>query len=422
MSPTGSPVRRVIVIGGGPAGLMAAGAAAEVGARVCLLERHAQCGRKLLVTGGGRCNLTHEADRDTLAAAFDAARRFVRPAFAQADATWLRTYFAHRGVPTHALEDGCVFPDSEQAGDVLAALLSACRAAGVSIRTGAAASELLTSGARITGVRVEGESLSADAVVLATGSPAWGGVGADDAGMRLARDVEHPVTPLYPALAPLFHDEADLHAMSGHVLPSVHLRLEDLRRHKGWNGALLLTHTGFSGPVAINASGAVAQRLAETGRAVPVRLHLTPERDAVAWDEQFRLWQRTDGKKRIATLLAPFVGSRLAVLLCTRSGGAEVHAGECPRDVRRAVIDHLTAWRVEIVRTGRMKGAMVARGGLERSAFVPATLESRVVSGLYAAGEVLDCDGACGGFNLQWAFSSGHLAGTSAALRGSRLL
>lgn len=433
--------RHVLVVGGGPAGMMAAVAAARAGARVSLLERHGQCGRKLLVTGGGRCNLTHEAEREALEAAFGAAWRFVRPAFAARDAGHVRSFFRELGVPTHVLADGCVFPVSEKAVDVRAALLAACQDSGVVIRTGVDVSALHCTPSGITGVQIrdadnrgahvcsasgvgtaqagashpDSERMAADAVILATGSPAWGRVGADAAGIVLARAVGHPVVPLYPALAPLFHAEADLHALSGHVLPEVTIRLAGVRKQKGWRGPLLLTHTGLSGPAALNASGAIAQRRAETGLPVPVQLHLTPEIDAGAWDARIREWQQGEGRKQLSTLLAPYVGSRLAALLCERSGGEGVRAGECPRAVRMALVERLTAFPLAVTGTGSMEDAMVARGGLDRSAFVPSTLESRVVRGLYAAGEVLDCDGVCGGFNLQWAWSSGHLAGLSAA-------
>lgn len=438
--------RHVVVVGGGPAGMMAAVTAARAGARVSLLERHARCGRKLLVTGGGRCNLTHEADRDALAAAFDGARRFVRPAFGVFDAGDVRAFFRELGVPTHTLADGCVFPVREKAVDVRDALLAACKAPGVEVHTGVDATALERGDDGVTGVRfrkagassgsaectrgsaenangtsaARGEMgdtfLAADAVILAAGSPAWGRVGADDAGLSLAHALGHPVMPPYPALAPLYHRDADLHALSGHVLPEVNIRIAGWRRHKGWSGSLLFTHTGISGPAALNASGAVAQARAETGKDVPIRIHLMPGADAAAWDTRIQAWQKGEGRKLVSTLLAPHVGNRLAALLGARSGGEGVRAGECPRAVRVALVERLTAFPVVVTGTGSMEEAMVARGGLDRSAFVPSTLESRLVRGLYAAGEVLDCDGACGGFNLQWAWSSGYLAGRSAAV------
>jgi predicted Rossmann fold flavoprotein len=179
---------------------------------------------------------------------------------------------------------------------------------------------------------------------------------------------------------------------------------------------LLFTHHGLSGPVALDASGAVARLLEETGKPVPVRLHLTPETNAEAWSSALGAWRTTHPRRLVRSLVSLHLPHSLAEAACAETGvGGDLRAAELPRETQRRLAEWLAGVTVDIVGTEGFNRAMVSAGGVSLREVDPRTLESRLVRGLYFAGEVLDVDGPCGGYNLQWAFSSGKLAGESAA-------
>jgi predicted Rossmann fold flavoprotein len=406
----------ILIVGAGPAGLLAAMAAGQAGRRACVCERLSAPGRKLLATGGGRCNLTHDATTEELIAAFGRHGRFAQNALRAFPPESLRAFFAAAGVPTVVQEDGCVFPTSQQARDVLAALLRDASRAHAEVICNCAARRLVRHDGRVAGVETADGFLAATRVVLAAGGRGYPALGSDGSGFQLAADAGHTLTPPVPALVPLVAAEEWPRALAGLVLEQARVRLDGRGEpRQGRSGPLLFTHRGVSGPPVLDLSGAVAARLAAHE---PARLLVAarPDRDAAAWRACFEAWRASYGRRALHNLLAGELPRNLAQALC-RLAGLEEDA--TPAQARRAQVEalaHLCAeFPVDIQGTEGWEHAMVTRGGVALAEVDPRTLQSRRVPGLFFAGELLDLDGPCGGYNLTWAFASGRLAGTAAA-------
>lgn len=411
---------RVVVIGAGPAGLMAALAAAAAGARVDVLEAQSLPGRKLLATGGGRCNLCNALDPEAFMARFGRHGRFLAPALRGLDQTALRRWFAGRGVPTHAADGFHYFPVAESARAVLDALLTAARQAGVRIHPGEPARALLheeaATGRRISGVRTGAGVRPATAVVLAAGGLGYPGLGGSAAGLELARLTGHIITPPVPGLAPLPVTEPWVAECAGVVLNPGRLWIARPGFPKaGLSGELLFTHQGLSGPAALDLSATVARALAEHPDGVPLRIAVRPDLDTAAWHARLEQWRTSDGRKLLPTLIDRLLPASLAAVVARLAGVTAMTAARLDRAAAGRLVALVTALPLTVTRAAGWDRAMVMAGGVSRREVNPETLESRRLPGLFFAGELLDVDGPCGGFNLPWAFASGRLAGQAAA-------
>ena len=424
----------VIVIGGGPAGLMAAGSAAVHGRRTALFEALPRVGAKLLATGGGRCNLTNTLPADKLMASFGKRGRFMSPALELLDSCALREFFSDLGVPSHAEDSFHVFPKSEKALDVQEALLRRCRVSGVRIFTNCQVESFLFAEASLpedaatgdeghlqtrilTGVAAQGQVWQAKAAILATGGIGYPELGGKGSGYDLARQAGHSIVQPVPALAPLVIKEEWPRRCAGIVLPRARLWIDQPKCDKsGMAGELLFTHRGISGPAALDISGEVAAMLVDRGE-VPLRLAPHADRDANAWRKMVDAWPASAGSRLVRNLVDQVLPSTLAVEACKLAGSiGEIRAAELSRRNREVLCQLLAGLPLTCQSTEGFSRAMVTRGGVDLRGVDPRTLESRLVSGLFFAGEALDLDGPCGGYNLQWAFSSGMLAGESAAV------
>lgn len=413
----------VIVVGGGPAGLMAAIAAAEAGARVVLLERGNSLGGKLPASGGGQGNVTHGGDVADLLPRYRGgekpgeAGRFLRPALYAFSNRDLVAWLEARGVPTVEEPDGRVFPRSRRAEDVVELLLAEVRTRKVGLRLGV----------RVGSVWVEGGGLSAfaqgartplargKALVLATGGPSYGGTGD---GYRIAASLGHRVVPPRPALVPLRIERrafAPFSLCAGVALRGARVTL--LRggtRVAEREGDVLFTHRGLSGPAVLDLS-----RDALPGDLVRVPL-LPGGGDARETEEKLLEEVSSHGRRAAANLLRALgVPACLARALLLAAGlDPETKGAEIPREARRRLAEGLASGVGFPVRAlGGWDEAMAVAGGVALGEVDPRTLQSRIVHGLFFAGEVLDVDGETGGYNLQAAFSTGFLAGRSAARR-----
>lgn len=409
----------VLIVGGGPAGMMAAIAAAQSGARVILCEQLDRPGVKLLATGGGRCNLTNLVPAEEFMAAFGRQGRFIQPALAAMDNEALCEFFVALGVPLQC-EDGLhVFPASNRAADVLAALRRRCEELGVEIRTDSRVEELLVDSAtspRVTGVKTSKGDILANGVIIACGGRTYPELGATGDGYVLAKQVGHEIVAPMPAITPLLTVEtwpAQCAGVSIEARISIDLQRLTAGSRSSWQGDVLFTHTGLSGPAALNISGSVAQFLG-TRKEVPIRLDLQPGTTRQAWLDRIRDWGLSWGNKSISTLLAAKLPMSVAQCICGLIGlDGATRAAEVPRVQREALASAMSALPLTVRAVGGFDQAMVTRGGMSLKQVDPRTLASKLVSGLYFAGEVLDLDGPCGGYNLHWAFASGHLAGLS---------
>ena len=408
--------KSLLIVGAGPAGLVAAIHAAGAGARVSVLERMEQPGRKLLVTGGGRCNLTQDIPTDRLAKGFGPAVRFVGPALGLLGPDRLRTWLGKLGVPTAVEPGGGVYPASRKASDVLNALLAETKRLGVRILADVEVRALDLCAGAVAGLRTSAGPMPADGVILAAGGRSWPKLGSSGLGYQLARQAGLAVTKPVPALAGLLTDWPLPRRLPGVTLTGAAVTVVDGKKRLGRHlGDVLFTHRGLSGPAVLDASGDAATVLA-TGRPVHLRLVTCPDTGEAQWREQFAAWQSRPPRKTIRSMLSQRMPAGLAsALLETVGAGPQVRAAELSvaRANRLAVL--LGGLSLRVTATEGWDQAMVTRGGVDRSQVDQRTMAAREVQGLWLAGEVLDVDGPCGGWNLTWAFASGALAGTCAA-------
>jgi predicted Rossmann fold flavoprotein len=424
-------VAAVAVVGAGPAGMMAAIAAAEgvgvrspapsrlpapSGAPVVLLEQLDGPGAKLLATGGGRCNLTNTLPLDRFMAAFGREGRFMHPALATFGSAALRKFLEKLGLPTHAPDGLHVFPASDSAKDVLRVLRWRLKELGVDVRTGTRATGLWIDGRTLKGLQTDAGRLAAARVVLATGGKGYPDLGATGTGYDLARQAGHTIATPLPALVPLRTRETWPGDLAGVSVSPARIWIDLPRFPKaGLAGDILFTHTGISGPAVLDLSGDVSSLLA-TEPEVPVRIDLAPGTTADQWLGRLREWAETNPRQRLRALLDETLPRSLTTVLCFLAEvSPETHAAQVSAAAGRALAEHLTALPLAVTGTEGWGQAMVTRGGVSLKEVNPLTLQSKRLAGLMLAGEVLDLDGPCGGFNLQWAMSSGRLAGASAA-------
>ncbi|MFH0921533.1 MAG: aminoacetone oxidase family FAD-binding enzyme [Fibrobacterota bacterium] len=408
----------ILVVGGGPAGCMAALAAAEAGARVRLLEKSAQPCRKLLLTGNGRCNLTNTAPPEAFLERFGKQGQFLRQALYAFDSRDLIDFFEARGVRLREETGGRVFTETGRASDVMDALVKAVRDAGVEIVTGTPVARILVSGNRVEGVAIGslGNRISARAVILAVGGASYPVTGSTGDGVRIAGELGLAVVPLRPALVPLESPDAACARLQGLSLTGVRLTVTaDGQSIAKIEGDMLFTHFGISGPAVLSISKSAGEALAQ-GKSVSVLLDLTQDRDAQALDKRLcREWDQ-QGRCYIGRFLDAFLPGKLVDVILERAGVAtDKPVSKVSSEERQRLVGLLKGFPISLSKTRPLAEAMVTVGGVALNGVDPRTLASRTIQGLYFAGEVLDIDGDTGGFNLQAAFSMGRMAGAVSA-------
>lgn len=402
------------IVGGGAAGLMAARTCAERGLAVVVFEQMPRPGLKLLATGGGRCNVTHAAPAEAIMESFRRQGRFMAPALAGLGADALRSWLRARGLETVVEQDGCVFPSTQSAASVLDILARRQDRCDVEVRTGTCVSRLLVEENNVRGVVAGGSEIRARAVILATGGKSYAALGGTGGGYALATQAGHTLHPPVPALVPLVAEAAWPGELAGNTMPDVEMRVCDkaFARERA-RGPLLFTHRGLSGPSVLDLSGCVAEVLARGAQAV-VQINWVAGTEAGAWAERLAEGRDAAGARRVPRLLQEFMPGALAARLCALSDIREdLPVARLARGQRDRLVRNLTALQLTVAATEGFEKAMVTRGGAALKEVDPRTLQSRLVRGLFFAGEVLDLDGPCGGYNLQWAFASGMLAGQS---------
>lgn len=403
----------LIVIGGGAAGLWAAGTAASRGKRVLLLEKNRKLGVKILISGGTRCNITHHCGIEGIMAAFGNQGRFLKPALHELPPAEVVAEFNRLGVATKVEESGKVFPVSDRAIDVRDALVRRLQTAGAELRSGIAVQDLQRGEDNAWMVRTQEETLMADKVLLCCGGLSYAGCGTTGDGYSWARGCGHTLIETCPALTPLVSPASWVHELTGITLPDVSARIvtpgkqpKDTRLCS--RGGFLWTHFGCSGPVPMNVSRFVSP-LAEPHRAV-LQIDLVPETSET--ELVARLDATQGGKRMVATALQGLVPRNMATCLLKRAQVAEgLSLSELPRAARLQLLGDLKRLSVPLSGTRGYPKAEVTRGGVSTKEVNPHTLESRIAPGLFFAGEILDVDGPIGGFNFQAAFSTGHMAG-----------
>lgn len=398
----------VVVVGAGPAGLMAALTAAATGQSVIVLERMAKPGLKLLATGGGRCNFCNLSPLPEFLQQFPPrAARFIRTGIYALDSAAIRRFFHKFGVESYSPDGWRVYPKSEFARDTLQALLDACRQAGVRIFCGREVTGVRVNNGAICGVDCARKPICCRHIVLACGGMSRPELGSDGSGFDLARALGHTIVQPVPALTPLLCHDRLVANLAGISLKNVRVSLlVEKRKVAERLGDLLFTHKGVSGPAILDLSGDVAAARAQ-GRAVILEVALVPQ--IKDWRAQFQEWRQQRGGSRLESLLGGFLPARLARRVLEASGaGEDQNISSLTAEHEHKLLGLLDAYPLHIRGTEGFSAAMTCRGGVALDEVSPKTMESRKCKGLYFAGEILDIDGPCGGYNLQWAFSSGH--------------
>ncbi len=402
---------RVAVIGGGAAGQLAAIKAAENGHAVTIFERNEKLGKKLFITGKGRCNVTNAADREGFFRHVVRNPRFLYSAYAHFDSAAIMSLIETAGVPLKIERGQRVFPVSDHSSDILKALERTVRASGVTVRLNTRVSEILTNGGAVSGVRV-GETIEPfDAAVLATGGLSYPSTGSTGDGFRFAQALGHTVVPPKASLVPLETEETWCAELSGLTLKNVTLTAYRNGREV-WSelGEMLLTHFGVSGPLVLSCSALVAEQPEGTVLSIDLKPGLTEEQ----LDARLLRDLSANAKKTIAGALYGLLPQRLLPIVLDAAGiDGTAQAGNCPKAQRRALVEALKGLKLHVRGARPIAEAVVTRGGVSVREVNPSTMESRLVPRLFFAGELLDTDAFTGGFNLQIAWSTGALAGSS---------
>lgn len=407
---------KIAVVGGGAAGQLAAIMAARQGGNVTLFEKNEKLGKKLYITGKGRCNLTNDCGREGFFDNVVQNPRFLYSAYAAFTEKDIMALMEEAGVPVKVERGQRVFPASDKSSDVMGALERLGRQAGVQIRLNTQVKSLLTENGEAVGlVTREGENFYCDKIILATGGVSYPSTGSTGEGFLMAEDLGHTVTKLYPSLVPLETVESWPFALSGLTLKNVSLTVKKgektLYRELG---EMLLTHFGVSGPLVLTASAYLA------GKAEGAKLYIDfkPGLTEDVLDKRLVRDIGDNPRKTLEGALSGLLPSRLLEAVFKEAGldGKSV-ASNLTKGERQKLVATLKAMPLTVKRARGFNEAIVTRGGVSVREVQPSTMESKLVKGLYFAGEMLDVDAFTGGFNLQIAWSTGALAGKATGAR-----
>lgn len=401
----------LVVIGGGPAGMMCAYTAAERGLSVVLLEPNDKLGRKLRITGKGRCNVNNNCDIKTFMANIPGDGRFLYSALNRLSPGDTIAFFEGHGLPLKTERGNRVFPQSDNANDVANLMASLCKKAGVRIRH-TSAKQIITENGAVAGVATGEGYLPCRAAAVCTGGLSYPLTGSTGAGYEFARNLGHTVSPLRPSLVPLVSPDAYCAEMQGFAPKNVTLSAyEDDKLIYRELGEMLFTHFGVSGPLVLSASA----KMRKMGSAVyRLSIDLKPGLDEKKLDARILRDFDKYANREFKNALGDLAGRSMIPILVELSGIPEDKpVNTITREERKRLVALLKAFPVAVSGFRPIEEAIVTSGGISTKEINPRTMESKLVSGLFFAGEVLDVDGYTGGFNLQIAWSTGFVAGNS---------
>ena len=400
-----------IIIGGGAAGMMAARTAGELGKRVLVAERNDCCGKKLAITGKGRCNVTNNCGRDEFMANVPTNSRFLFSAYSQFTSEDCMELFERLGVPLKTERGNRVFPVSDKAADIVAALEQSCTDNGVKIIHKRVSSIIVEDNA-VKGIDCGGTKYFAPSVLVATGGMSYPKTGSDGDGYKLARQVGHKIIPIKPSLVPLVSEDGYCAEMMGLSLKNVTVTLYDEKCKKeiySELGEMLFTHFGVSGPLILSASSHI--REFEKGR-YSLKIDLKPALDAKKLDERILRDFSAIPNRIYANSLGALLPQKMIAVVVNLSGiNPDKQVNSITKQERLRLVELIKSFPVSISDFRPVSEAIITSGGVCTDEISPKTMESKLVKGLFFAGEVIDTDAYTGGFNLQIAFSTGYCAG-----------
>lgn len=407
---------RVVVVGAGAAGMMAAVTAARLGASVTLLEKNDRPGKKLRITGKGRCNVTNDCTVQDFLANVPTNPRFLYTALNRFSVEDVKSFFESAGVPLKVERGNRVFPQSDKAADIVSAMFNECKRAGVSVQFGKKVLEIITRDGRVEGVRYSGGRIECDSVILATGGLSYPLTGSSGDGFNFARSLGHSVTELRPSLVPIVEDGFLCREMQGLSLKNVGMRVISDRTGRTVYedfGEMMFTHFGITGPMVLSASA----YLPDIGREkYTAEIDLKPALDEKKLDARllsdFTKYANRDFLNSLSDLL-PQKMIDPVVAISGIDGRKKVNS--ITKEERARLCRVIKHFEIKLSHFRPIAEAIVTKGGVTVGEIDPRTMCSKLVGGLYFAGEMIDVDAYTGGFNLQIAFSTGYVAGESAA-------
>jgi predicted Rossmann fold flavoprotein len=405
---------KICIIGAGPAGLMASIHCALANADTAVFETNTTAGRKLLLTGGGRCNLTHLADPDEIVRAFGPKGRFLSYALHCFTPEHTRQFFSELGLDSIVEPNGCVFPASDRAIDVRDCLINHARNLGVRSFFDKSVKRITREGNSFV-IHTSRDSFVAEKVIIATGGLSYSQTGSTGDGYRFARELGHTIIELKASLVPLVTREDWPEQIAGTAVENVKACACINNKKITTTGPLVFTDDGVGGLAAWDMSRHLTDHLPALEKPLEITIDLAPQVTEVELGTQLTALITATPKKKVVNILMEFVPKRLAEVSCKLTGCDEkIKANQLKKDVRKKLISKLKALPLSIINTRPIAEAIVTRGGVNTCEIESKTMESKICPGLFFAGEVIDADGPCGGYSLQMCWSTGALAGTSA--------
>lgn len=423
----GTKMSKVLIIGGGAAGMMAAVFAAKNGNKVEIFEKNEKLGKKLFITGKGRCNITNAAELENFFPAVTSNPKFLYSAFYSFTNEQVISFFEELGVRTKVERGGRVFPVSDHSSDVIQALKKEMERLEVKINLNAEVKELRIekrpSGETVTGILLaSGKKISGDAVIVATGGISYPSTGSTGDGYRFARKCGHKVSELSPSLVPMEVKEWYAGELMGLSLRNIEIRITDGKKKLYQEfGEMLFTHYGVTGPVILSASSIVGKKLKD--KELTLHIDLKPALTEEQLDKRVLREFEANHNRQFKNAVDSLFPSKLRPVIVDLSGIPEekkVH--EITKEERLRFVRLIKDFTMTLTGLRGYNEAIITKGGVSVKEIDPGTMESKLVKGLYFAGEVLDLDAVTGGYNLQIAWSTGYLAGINAAADGQSQL
>ncbi len=404
---------KVLIVGGGAAGMMAGIAAAENGNEVYLFEKNEKLGKKLFITGKGRCNITNACETEELMKQVVSNPRFLYSAFKTFDNMAVMDFFEESGLPLKTERGQRVFPQSDHSSDVIRTLQKELEKRNVTICLNTEVKEIVTEGGCFCGIRTKDGMIAGDACIVATGGLSYQSTGSTGDGYRFAKEAGHTVTKLSPSLVAVITKESFASELMGLTLKNVTLKLiQGKKVLYSELGEMLFTHFGISGPLVLSASSYIAEASLNEQELPVIQIDLKPALTEEQLDARILKDFEAAKNKCFKNALDHLLPQRMIEVVVRLSGiDPEKKVNSVSREERRMLVQLLKGLTLHVAGLRDYKEAVITKGGVSVKEIVPSTMESKFVSGLYFAGEVLDVDAMTGGYNLQIAWSTGYAAG-----------